>query len=137
GGSVRDGSATTVSAASSEPPPAPQAASASPPYVLPPASWSLADLKLVQRASGSDDNVDEGTARAVLSREEVNKLCALAHIEVAPGGDSAAAATGLDVAAVQRDVGAMLRCMQTMRRGDNEEGGRPLEHLGREASAAA
>lgn len=44
---------------------------------------------------------------------QVKKLCALAHIELAPEGDPNG---GLDVAGVQRDVGAMLRCMQTMRR---------------------
>lgn len=71
-----------------------------------------------------------------ISSPQVHKLCALAHIEVAPEGDSAVAANGLDVAAVQRDVGAMLRCMQTMRRGHDEEGGRPLEYLGRDAEAA-
>lgn len=43
---------------------------------------------------------------------QVTKLCALAHIEVSPEGGRG----NLDVAAVQRDVGAMLRCMQTMRR---------------------
>lgn len=67
----------------------------------------------------------------------MHKLCALAHIEVAPEGEPAAAATGLDVAAVQRDVGAMLRCMQTMRRGHNEGGGRSLEHIESDAATAA
>lgn len=70
GGSRGDGGAT-VSTSSSEPEPAPPVACSSPSYVLPPPSWSLADLKLVQRASDSDENVDEGTAGAVLSREEV------------------------------------------------------------------
>ena len=52
---------------------------------------------------------------------QVSKLCALAHIEVGPESNSAAAAaTGLDVAAVQKDVGAMLRCMRTMRGGHDE-----------------
>jgi len=50
----------------------------------------------------------------------VAKLCALAHIEVSPGGGGSGSGSGsggsLDVAAVQRDVGAMLRCMKTMRR---------------------
>lgn len=67
----------------------------------------------------------------------MHKLCALAHIEVAPGGDPADADTGLDVAAVQRDVGAMLRCMQTMRRGHSEGRGRSLEHIERDAATAA
>lgn len=69
----RGNGGATVST-SSEPEPAPPVACSSPPYVLPPPSWSLADLKLVQRASDSDDNVDEGTVGAVLSREEVRSI---------------------------------------------------------------
>lgn len=52
---------------------------------------------------------------------QIDKLCALAHIELAPDGGE-----GLDAAAVQRDVGAMLRCMQTMR-----GGGKDGDHDGR------
>lgn len=56
---------------------------------------------------------------------QVNKLCTLAHIELAPDGE------GLDAAAVQRDVGAMLRCMQTMRGGeDGDRDGRVDEGAG-------
>ena len=70
-GSGGDGS-ITFSAASSEPAAAaPPVASSCPRYVLPPPSWSLAELKLVQRASDSDTNVDDGTAEPVLSRDEV------------------------------------------------------------------
>lgn len=69
-------SIATVSVSSAEPTPAPPAACSSTQYVLPPPSWSLADLKLVQRSSDSD-NVDEGTARAVLSREEVRTIIML------------------------------------------------------------
>lgn len=70
-GSGGDGS-ITFSAASSEPAAAaPPVASSCPRYVLPPPSWSLAELKLVQRASDSATNVDDGTAEPVLSRDEV------------------------------------------------------------------
>lgn len=60
------------------------------------------------------------------------KLCALAHIELVQeggggsGSSSSESSDVLDVAAVQRDVGAMLRCMQTMRRervGERGSGG--------------
>lgn len=44
---------------------------------------------------------------------QVTKLCALAHIELAP--DEEPMGRGLSAAAVQRDVGAMLKCMATMR----------------------
>lgn len=47
---------------------------------------------------------------------QVKKLCVLAHIDLGPEGDPG---SGLDVAAVQRDVGAMLTCMQTMRRSED------------------
>lgn len=68
-------------------------------------------------------------------RAQIMKLCALAHIDLAPSGSKGG---GLDVAAVQRDVGAMLRCMQTMRKdhgdipetleeGDDEENEGPWE----------
>lgn len=56
---------------------------------------------------------------------QVAKLCALAHIELAPeGGGSSDGSGNLDVATVQKDVGAMLRCMQTMRKEvrENESG---------------
>ncbi|CAM9163026.1 unnamed protein product [Hapterophycus canaliculatus] len=84
------------------------------PYVLPPPSWSLSDLNVT-----TNDERGE-TAGAVLTREEVMKLCALAHIELAPEGSGPDG--GLDVTAVQKDVGAMLRCMQTMRREDSDDG---------------
>lgn len=64
---------------------------------------------------------------------QVAKLCELAHIELAPegGGSSSDGGVGsgsgssgnLDVATVQKDVGAMLRCMQTMRRDVRESEG--------------
>lgn len=47
----------------------------------------------------------------------MKKLCALAHIDLAPEGDPHG---GLDVVAVQKDVGAMLRCMQTMRKANDD-----------------
>lgn len=74
GGESRGDGGATVSASSSETAPTPPAACSSPRYVLPPPSWSLADLKLVQRASDSDDTVHEGTAGSVLSREEVTLI---------------------------------------------------------------
>ncbi len=52
---------------------------------------------------------------------QVAKLCALAHIEVPSEGGGGGGGGNLDVAAVQRDVGAMLRCMQTMRRDRQRE----------------
>lgn len=48
----------------------------------------------------------------------MTKLCALAHIELAPEGSGSSG--NLDVATVQKDVGAMLRCMQTMPREGRE-----------------
>ncbi|CAM9800921.1 unnamed protein product, partial [Choristocarpus tenellus] len=75
------------------------------PFRLPPPSWSLADLQLTRQAT-------EDLESLVLSREEVVKLCELAHIDLATeSGDK----NGLDVASVQRDVSAMLRCMRTMK----------------------
>ncbi|CAM9828707.1 unnamed protein product, partial [Ectocarpus sp. 13 AM-2016] len=54
----------------------------------------------------------------------VAKLCALAHIELAPeGADGSCSSGNLDVYAVKKDVGAMLRCMQTMRRENDDSGG--------------
>lgn len=55
---------------------------------------------------------------------QVAKLCALAHIELAPeGADGSGSSGNLDVSAVKKDVGAMLRCMQTMRREDDDSSG--------------
>ncbi|CAM9300652.1 unnamed protein product [Scytosiphon promiscuus] len=93
-------------------------------YVLPPPSWSLADLNVT-----TDNDRGGEAARAVLSREEIMKLCALAHIELAPEGGGRDGS--LDVTAVQKDVGAMLRCMQTMRR-DNVDDGQHREGQGKE-----
>ena len=55
-----------------------------------------------------------------LPNPQVAKLCALAHIELAPEGGGSGSSGNLDVATVQKDVGAMLRCMQTMRRESRE-----------------
>lgn len=73
---------------------------------------------------------------------QVAKLCALAHIELAPEGggspgSSSSSGSGssgnLNVATVQKDVGAMLRCMQTMRReGRDGEGEHAEEKEGEE-----
>lgn len=65
---------------------------------------------------------DENRRHIQCPNTQVAKLCALAHIELVPegGGENS---ESLDVAAVQRDVGAMLRCMQTMRRERVDNGG--------------
>ncbi|CAM9815881.1 unnamed protein product [Ectocarpus sp. 4 AP-2014] len=104
-GGRREGSVATVGAS---------------PYTLPPPTWSLSDLSV------TDDNERGGDTarRAMLSNEEVAKLCALAHIELAPeGADGSCSSGNLDVSAVKKDVGAMLRCMQTMRRENDDSSG--------------
>ncbi|CAN0265150.1 unnamed protein product [Ectocarpus sp. 8 AP-2014] len=90
------------------------------PYTLPPPTWSLSDLNVTD-----DDERGGDTARsAMLSNEEVAKLCALVHIELAPeGADGSCSSGNLDVSAVKKDVGAMLRCMQTMRRENDDSSG--------------
>ncbi|CAM9372010.1 unnamed protein product [Ectocarpus sp. 12 AP-2014] len=104
-GGPREGSVATVGASQ---------------YTLPPPTWSLSDLNVTD-----DDERGGDTARsAVLSNEEVAKLCALAHIELAPeGADGNCSSGNLDVSAVKKDVGAMLRCMQTMRTENDDSSG--------------
>ncbi|CAB1108215.1 unnamed protein product [Ectocarpus sp. CCAP 1310/34] len=89
-------------------------------YTLPPPTWSLSDLNVTD----DDERGGDPARNAVLSNEEVAKLCALAHIELAPeGADDSCSNGGLDVSAVKKDVGAMLRCMQTMRRENDDSSG--------------
>ncbi|CAN0051175.1 unnamed protein product [Ectocarpus fasciculatus] len=91
------------------------------PYTLPPPTWSLSELNVT---TDDDERGGDAARRAVLSNEEVAKLCALAHIELAPeGADGSCSSGNLDVSAVRKDVGAMLRCMQTMRRENDDSGG--------------